>query len=359
MNATTKLLNASEAAAQLGVSAKALRLYEERGLIVPARTAAGWRAYDARQMKRAGEIVALRALGLSLSDVALVLAGDTRLMERVLAAHEEALQARVRDLAGAIDKVRGLRADIARGVNVSASDVAVVVQPVRGPNVSFDLPWPWDGEHFELSDIKTLNFIVGPLGSGKTRLAMKLAEAMPEGFFLGVDRLLDDGAAARAQRDADPDLCARIERSEAAIIEGGGSTSAALLTLLTGLEAVGNGPLIVDVPEQGLDAATQEALMSHLRRRAPDARPLFLLTRSNAILDLDFAREDETIIFCPANHNPPMLVRQQLGAPGYEGVATCLGTPEVRARTEGVIAWRPTTSLVASVAAARAGSLAP
>jgi hypothetical protein len=29
------------------------------------------------------------------------------------------------------------------------------------------------------------------------------------------------------------------------------------------------------------------------------------------------------------------------GAPGYEAVASCLATPEVRARTEGVIAWRP------------------
>ena len=27
--------------------------------------------------------------------------------------------------------------------------------------------------------------------------------------------------------------------------------------------------------------------------------------------------------------------------PGYEAVATCLASPDVRARTEGVIAWRP------------------
>jgi hypothetical protein len=29
------------------------------------------------------------------------------------------------------------------------------------------------------------------------------------------------------------------------------------------------------------------------------------------------------------------------GAAGYESVASCLASPEVRARTEGVIAWRP------------------
>ena len=50
---------------------------------------------------------------------------------------------------------------------------------------------------------------------------------------------------------------------------------------------------------------------------------------------------DETIILCPANHSPPTQVAPFPGAPGYEAVATCLASPEVRARTEGVIAWRP------------------
>ena len=31
---------------------------------------------------------------------------------------------------------------------------------------------------------------------------------------------------------------------------------------------------------------TQEAVIAFLRRRSPEARPLFFLTRSNAILDL-------------------------------------------------------------------------
>jgi hypothetical protein len=50
---------------------------------------------------------------------------------------------------------------------------------------------------------------------------------------------------------------------------------------------------------------------------------------------------DEAIIFCPANHSPPMNVAPYPGAAGYEAVATCLASPDVRARTEGVIAWRP------------------
>ena len=73
----------------------------------------------------------------------------------------------------------------------------------------------------------------------------------------------------------------------------------------------------------------------------PMGAPSLVLTRSNAILDLDAVGADETIILCPANHSPPTRVAPYRGAPGYEAVATCLASPEVRARTEGVIAWRP------------------
>jgi len=86
--------------------------------------------------------------------------------------------------------------------------------------------------------------------------------------------------------------------------------------------------------EQGLDHATQQALISYLRRRARrGARPLFLMTRSSAILDLAATGPDEAIILCPANHSPPTRVAPYPGAPGYEAVATCLASPEVRART--------------------------
>jgi DNA-binding transcriptional MerR regulator len=37
----SSFLSAADAARRLGVSAKALRLYEERGLIAPGRTSAG------------------------------------------------------------------------------------------------------------------------------------------------------------------------------------------------------------------------------------------------------------------------------------------------------------------------------
>lgn len=341
MSSPAPFLSPSEAARRLGVSAKALRLYEQRGLVVPLRTAAGWRAYGPDQMARAAEIATLRALGLSLAQVARVLAGDPKDLEPALAAHQASLEDRGRQLAEVVDKVAGLRAGLARGQAPAAADLARLTTPSAGPTVAFDLPWPWGGERFELSDIRPLSYIIGPLGSGKTRLAQRLAETLPDAGFLGLDRLADAGAAARAQLEADPALGRRVRQALAWLIEDGAAESAALVALLAALESDAPAVLVVDMVEQGLDEAAQQALIAHLRRRGPGARSLFLLTRSCAILDLAAVGPDEAILLCPANHSPPTRVAPWPGAPGYEAVATCLASPDVRARTEGVIAWRP------------------
>jgi DNA-binding transcriptional MerR regulator len=342
MSTSVRFLNASEAAERLGVSTKALRLYEQRGLIAPDRTAAGWRAYGPDEMARAAEIVALRALGLSLAEVTRVLGGDPRGLEPVLAAHQATLEGRIRRLGGTIEKVRSLRADLARGEAPTAGELASLWGPATELSVSFALPWPWGGEPFELSDIRPLNYIVGPLGSGKTRLAMRLAEALPDAAFLALDRLADDGAAARARLDADPDLKARVDQALVWLAGDGATVSGSLIALLVGLESDGPAVLVVDMVEQELDQATQEAVIAHLRQRAAaGGRPLFLMTRSSAILDLAAVGSEEAIILCPANHSPPTSVVPCPGAAGYEAVTTCLTSPEVRARTRGAIAWRP------------------
>lgn len=341
MSHADQFVNASQAARSLGVSTKALRLYEQRGLVTPVRTAAGWRTYGPAEMARAAEIVALRALGLSLAQVAQVLMGDARCLDAALAAHETALEGQAQRLAGLSEKVRGLRTTLAAGQAPSAGELARLVRPPAAVTVTFDLPWPWGGESFELRDIRSLNYIVGPLGSGKTRLARTIAEALPNAAFVGLERLADSSAAACASLEADPLPKKHVNRSLDWLIGEGAIVSPALIALLVVLAARDRAVLVVDMVEQGLDRPTQEAMIAYLRRGEPGAPPLFLLTRSTAILDLSAVGADEGIILCPANHSSPIQVAAYPGSPGYEAVATCLASPDVRARTEGVTAWRP------------------
>ena len=343
MNSSAQFLNASEAAKRLGVSAKALRLYEQRGLIVPIRSAAGWRTYGPDEMNRAGEIAALRALGFSLAQVARVLEGDSCGLEPVLAAHQRVLEDRLRHLAGTVETIGNLRDNLARGKAPTVGELVRLTTPDFERAVAFDLPFPWGGERFNLGGMRSLNYIIGPLGSGKTRLAQRIAETLPGAVFLGLDRSADSGAVAKTGMNADPAVRLRIERTLAWLTEDGATVSNALIALIAGLEADGWTILVIDMIEQGLDQPTQEAVIAHLRRRR--AAPIFLLTRSSAILDLTAIGTDEAIILCPANHSPPTFVAPFSGMPGYEAVATCLASPEVRARTEGVIAWRPQAAL--------------
>jgi DNA-binding transcriptional MerR regulator len=135
--------NPSEAAQRLGVSIEALRLYERHGLVTPVRTSVGWRAYGPNQMARAAEIVALRALGLSLAQMAQVLGGAPQGLQPALAAHQTTLEGRVRQLGGTIEKVRSLRADLARGQAPTAGELALLIETAAGFSIAFDLPWPW------------------------------------------------------------------------------------------------------------------------------------------------------------------------------------------------------------------------
>lgn len=333
MNRSAAFLSPAEAARQLGVSAKALRLYEERGFVSPGRTQAGWRAYGSADMQRAREIVALRTLGLSLAQIGRVLEGGAAEgLEATLAAHQSQLEGRLHETSGAIQRVRDLRLRIAAGERPRARDLAALQARATCVAATFDLPWPWGGERFDLLAMKPITFLTGPLFSGKTKLAQCIADAVPGAIFIGLDR------SAIASLAADDEQASQILSW---LLEDGATLTDALRQIAIALAATGSALIVFDLVEQGLDEATQLALIAHLRRRSDGARPVMLMTRSNAILDLASVGGGEDIIFCPANHSPPIYVAPYPDAPGYEALASCLAPPDVRARSEGVVAMRP------------------
>ena len=82
-----------------------------------------------REMARAAEIVALRALGLSLAQVAGVLKGDAQSLEPALSAHQSMLEGRARQLADTVEKVRRLRADLSKGQTPAAGELQRLLNP--------------------------------------------------------------------------------------------------------------------------------------------------------------------------------------------------------------------------------------
>ena len=63
------ILDIADVARRTGLSARALRFYEARGLVAPLRTASARRLYDAAALERLHQVVALKRAGLSLARI--------------------------------------------------------------------------------------------------------------------------------------------------------------------------------------------------------------------------------------------------------------------------------------------------
>lgn len=123
MHDQDQLLSAAECARQLGLTTRALRVYESRGLICPRRTEKNWRLYGAREIGRLGEILVLQKMGLTLSAIARLLAGRETDLAGLLALQEEALRERQARIEQSLSIVRSLKAKQASGEVLSADDM--------------------------------------------------------------------------------------------------------------------------------------------------------------------------------------------------------------------------------------------
>jgi len=118
-------LSPTETARRFGVSIKALRLYEQRGLLKPLRSQAGWRTYGPEQIARLHQILALKGLGLSLTSIGQLLSSaDT--LDAVLGLQDQALVQEGRRVAKALALVRTARTKLKAGQSLSIDDLATL-----------------------------------------------------------------------------------------------------------------------------------------------------------------------------------------------------------------------------------------
>ena len=125
---TDRHLSPAEAARRLGVSPKALRLYESRGLVTPLRSAAGWRTYGPNEMARLHQVLVLKGLGLPLSRIAQLLQGRSGGLAKVLELQEHALARENSRVGRALALVRAARARVEAGEDLSIDDLTTLTQ---------------------------------------------------------------------------------------------------------------------------------------------------------------------------------------------------------------------------------------
>jgi DNA-binding transcriptional MerR regulator len=102
---------AATVAKRFGVSVKALRVYEDAGLLKPARTVAGWRIYRQPEIERLSAILALKQLGLPLKRIGDLLRGSGDLAA-ALALQEAALEGAKAEAEEALRLIRAARAKL-------------------------------------------------------------------------------------------------------------------------------------------------------------------------------------------------------------------------------------------------------
>ncbi|HZL01326.1 MAG TPA: MerR family transcriptional regulator [Caulobacteraceae bacterium] len=121
-------LSPSEAAKALGVTPRALRIYEQRGLVRPLRSREGWRAYGPEALARLHQILALKRLGLKLAEIAVLISGRFAGLDAVLALQETELTRRRDETVRALALVGAARARLAAGEALSLDDLTTLTK---------------------------------------------------------------------------------------------------------------------------------------------------------------------------------------------------------------------------------------
>jgi DNA-binding transcriptional MerR regulator len=116
-----------ETARRLGVTTKALRVYEREGLIIPHRAESRWRLYGPTQIARLHQIIVLRDLGLPLKSIKKLVGSNSRLRD-VLRLQRETLESQQDKIRRAITLIETAQRQLDEGRDLSLDDLAILTK---------------------------------------------------------------------------------------------------------------------------------------------------------------------------------------------------------------------------------------
>ena len=122
------VLTIDEVVRRTGLTSRALRFYEARGLVSPLRTAAGRRLFGPGELERVHRIVALKRAGLSLGDIKRLFDRKPVDLAGLLTAQRERLAQQASEIAEATALIDTALSRIGRGEPLDAATLCSLIR---------------------------------------------------------------------------------------------------------------------------------------------------------------------------------------------------------------------------------------
>lgn len=121
-------LDIRDVARRTGLTSRALRFYEARGLLKPLRTYSGRRIYGSGELERIQQILALKRTGLSLAQIQKLISRGSLNLQAVVEAQLELIEARKSELEEARHLLLNVKSRIDRGEPVDAATFCSLIK---------------------------------------------------------------------------------------------------------------------------------------------------------------------------------------------------------------------------------------
>ena len=124
----TKVLDIAEVVRRTGLTSRALRFYEARGLVAPLRTHSGRRLYGASELERINQVLALKRAGLTLAQIQHLTANRPIDLKRLIDAQLEALEQQQAGIEEARQLLLTVKSRIDHGAPVDAATFCALIR---------------------------------------------------------------------------------------------------------------------------------------------------------------------------------------------------------------------------------------
>lgn len=121
-------LDIREVARRTGLTSRALRFYEARGLVAPLRTYSGRRLYGAGELEQLNRVLALKRAGLTLAQIARLTRGQSLPLGKLIDAQLSVIAQRTAELAEARALLLSVKSRIDRGEPVDAETFCSLIR---------------------------------------------------------------------------------------------------------------------------------------------------------------------------------------------------------------------------------------